>query len=669
MNWLHPWFLVALGSLSIPVIVHLFHLRRYKKVPFTNVRMLRSLTSSVQQEKKLLHRLVLAARLLALAALVLAFAGPFPANKNVQTGTGSEAVCIFFDNSYSMQAGDGKVPALEQARSAIHAIVKSHPKTARFCLLTVADQREGGFSGAERFLSQADAVRIHAASPDLARIIRKQNALLREEPAQKKYAYIVSDFRTGMSRSTAAYDSSIAARWIRIPATAAPNISIDTAWLEAPLIAGSTGGKINFHASNHSEQALSAVPFRLMREGRVLHSTSLEIPPRGISKGSFTFTASDAQQIPLSIQTEDEGFPFDNRFYLAPPLTPPVAVRVEGDRNNVFLNAMLRSSRVFDTKSSVASPGLSILSGMASLTDAEAEEIRKQAEEGSGIVLVPAAGVAPEKLNSGLRKLGFPTLLERVAVVRELDKPEFNHPFFKGVYSKNPEDAQAGAVTVWFSTGGNSGDAEILQRYRDGNPAVLYRKAGRGHMVLFTMPWEESARDYLRSPAPLAILANTAIHQSRSLPLYLPAGSGQWTEVPERWQEGRIYSLKSGNQVWIAESGPSESATRIYAGRQPEMSGLYTIVNPEKQSIGHLALNHRSSESDSRIPDENALIALAESAGAQLQANNQGTSTWNDSNPARNWSRILLIATILALLTETFLFIRKQKNSPTTQHA
>ena len=669
MNWLHPWLLVALGSLSIPVVVHLFHLRRYKKLPFTNVRMLKSLTSRVQQEKRLLHRLVLAARLLALAALVFAFAGPFPAKQQQAAGAGSEAVCIFFDNSYSMEAGDGKIPAIEQARSVIHAIVKSHPKTARFCLLTVADQREGGFTGPESFLTQTDGVRVNPGSPDLARVIRKQNALLAEEPAQKKYAYIVSDFRTGMARRAEPYDSTVIARWSRIPVSAKPNISIDSAWLEAPLIAGSTGGKISFHANNHSDQALAGIPFRLMRDGRVLQSIGLDLPARGIAKGTFSFSAGDGGQKPLSIQTEDEGFPFDNHFFISLPLMPPVGVRINGDRNNGFLNAMLRSSHIYNVNASDETPGLSINSGTRSLSESDADAMLKLAAEGAGVVIIPAATALPERMNGGLQKLGFPPLAESISVMRELDKPEFNHPFFKGVYSKNPEEAQAGAVTMWFSTGGNSGDAEILQRYRDGNPAVLYRKHGRGHLVLFTMPWEETARDYLRSPAPLAIVANTAIHQSRALPLYLPAGSGLWTEIPERWQEGRNYSLQSGNQAWIAESGPAEAFTRIYAGRQPESAGLYTIINPEKQVIGHLALNHRSTESDSRIPDENSLNSLAAVAGAELNPGRGDILPWSDSNPARKWSRLLLVICILALISETVLFISKRNPIPTTQHA
>ena len=41
MQFLFPVFLVALISIAIPIIIHLFHFRRFKKVYFTNVRFLK----------------------------------------------------------------------------------------------------------------------------------------------------------------------------------------------------------------------------------------------------------------------------------------------------------------------------------------------------------------------------------------------------------------------------------------------------------------------------------------------------------------------------------------------------------------------------------------------------------------------------------------------------
>jgi len=41
MQFLYPTFLWALLALAIPIIIHLFYFRRFKKVYFTNVKFLK----------------------------------------------------------------------------------------------------------------------------------------------------------------------------------------------------------------------------------------------------------------------------------------------------------------------------------------------------------------------------------------------------------------------------------------------------------------------------------------------------------------------------------------------------------------------------------------------------------------------------------------------------
>jgi len=41
MQFLYPSFLWALLALAIPIIIHLFYFRRFKKVFFTNVKFLK----------------------------------------------------------------------------------------------------------------------------------------------------------------------------------------------------------------------------------------------------------------------------------------------------------------------------------------------------------------------------------------------------------------------------------------------------------------------------------------------------------------------------------------------------------------------------------------------------------------------------------------------------
>src|ERR1700735_3229008 len=103
MHFLYPAFLFALFTLAIPLLIHLFNFRKYQKVYFSNVQFLKQVNEQQSSRRNLKERLILAARILALTFLVLAFARPYFSNqKTISAGT-QQAVSIFVDNSYSMQ--------------------------------------------------------------------------------------------------------------------------------------------------------------------------------------------------------------------------------------------------------------------------------------------------------------------------------------------------------------------------------------------------------------------------------------------------------------------------------------------------------------------------------------------------------------------------------------
>ena len=82
MSFTYPAFLIALSAVAIPIIIHLFNFRKFKTVYFSNIRFLKEVKQETQAKSKLKHLLVLAARILALIFLVLAFAQPFIPSEN-----------------------------------------------------------------------------------------------------------------------------------------------------------------------------------------------------------------------------------------------------------------------------------------------------------------------------------------------------------------------------------------------------------------------------------------------------------------------------------------------------------------------------------------------------------------------------------------------------------
>ena len=77
MQFALPELLYALFALLIPILVHLFQLRRFKIQKFTNLAFLEKISVQTRQSSTLKKWLILLFRMLALACIVLAFAQPY----------------------------------------------------------------------------------------------------------------------------------------------------------------------------------------------------------------------------------------------------------------------------------------------------------------------------------------------------------------------------------------------------------------------------------------------------------------------------------------------------------------------------------------------------------------------------------------------------------------
>ena len=101
MQLMFPWFLVGLVAIAVPIVIHLLQLRRPQRLLFTNTAFIRQVELVTVRHRNLQHLLILAARVLGIAALVLVFCQPFIPARQVRRL--SSGVDVLVDNSFSMQ--------------------------------------------------------------------------------------------------------------------------------------------------------------------------------------------------------------------------------------------------------------------------------------------------------------------------------------------------------------------------------------------------------------------------------------------------------------------------------------------------------------------------------------------------------------------------------------
>ncbi len=199
MQFIYPEFLLALFALAIPVLIHLFNFRRFKKLYFTNVRFLREIKQDTRSRSKLKHLLVLLARLLALACLVLAFAQPYFPSALQGKAEASRKVSIYVDNSFSMDAQGKNGALLDEAKQKAREVALAYKVSDRFQLLTNDFQaKHQRFLNRDEFLEELSDIKPGSSVRNLHEVVSRQSDILLKDNNEKESSptsYIISDFQ------------------------------------------------------------------------------------------------------------------------------------------------------------------------------------------------------------------------------------------------------------------------------------------------------------------------------------------------------------------------------------------------------------------------------------------------------------------------------------------
>ena len=130
MQFKNPEILYFLFLLIIPILVHLFQLKKFKKVAFTNVAFLQKIVLQTRKSSQLKKWLILTTRMLLFSAIIIAFSQPYFSNKKEQE---KQQNFIYLDNSLSTNSKGEKGDLLQIA---LQEIIENSSEKENYSLLT-----------------------------------------------------------------------------------------------------------------------------------------------------------------------------------------------------------------------------------------------------------------------------------------------------------------------------------------------------------------------------------------------------------------------------------------------------------------------------------------------------------------------------------------------------
>ncbi|UJH91833.1 VWA domain-containing protein [Antarcticibacterium sp. 1MA-6-2] len=235
MQFHNPEVLYALFLLVIPVIVHLFQLRKFQRENFTNVKFLKKLSRQTRKSSRLKKWLVLATRLLLLSCIIFAFSRPFfPGEMEV---TGEVDTLIYLDNSYSMQAEGQRGKLLERS---VQELLESLPNDRSFFLMTNDEIYPE--------ITKADLQNISYSANNVdfrTVLLRAENYFTRKSTSNKKLL-LISDFQQELPDPEDILDLDVSIYSLPLKPENFSNVSLDSVYFSS---AQATSGNISVHLS------------------------------------------------------------------------------------------------------------------------------------------------------------------------------------------------------------------------------------------------------------------------------------------------------------------------------------------------------------------------------------------------------------------------------------
>lgn len=629
MNFLYPGFLFALISVAIPVIVHLFNFRKFKKVYFSNVQLLKEVEQQNSSKEKLKNLLILFSRILAIIFLVLAFAQPYIPAHNQKTTALNNVVSIYIDNSYSMEAINKDGNLLDEAKRRAKELVKGFGMNDRFQLLT--NNFEGKHQrllNEEAFLKALDDVKISAANRNLQQILNRQGNVL--TGSANKYSFLISDFQKNIS-TTNKLDTKadIQYSFLKLNANTLPNVAIDSVWALSPNHQPGANERLVVQLKNYSEEEAKNIPLKLSINNQQKGLGAVTIPAGKTVKDTLNFSGLNAGWQKGLISIKDFPVTFDDTLSFSFKVEESFPVlSINGANAGNYIKALFAADRYYKLTenaesnvnySNFASYGLIVLNGLKNPSTGLAQQLKTYLNAGGTVVLFPDLDANIQTYNSFLSGLSLPAIQGLNTTAGKVDQIDLQNPIFKTVFEEIPKNLDLPTVSRYYSfVEKNTSNKEDIMLLPGRKPFFSKYDVGNGQVYLSASGLNTSDGNLARHPVFVPLIYRLALSGGNEAPLYYNLGNDN-ALAGKKITLGKNQSLKitaDGFEA-IPEIRQADGKTLIYIADQIKNAGFYNLKLADSL-LAVYSFNNGRTESDMHYLDKTALNQLADKGNLKI---------------------------------------------------
>jgi hypothetical protein len=707
LTFLNPIALIGLLAAAIPLLLHIFNLRKLKTIEFSTLSFLKELQKTKIRRLKLRQLLLLILRTLLVILVVLAFSRPtlkgtLPGSLAGQAKT---TAVIIIDDSQSMTASDEQGELLHQAKNAAIAVIDFLKDGDDVFLIKLSDvpidgtsevpSAQRNFPALRSAINEIKPSSMHRTIEDALRFSARLLALSQNF---NKEVYLVSDFQTGSLESKTQgvktgenlFAPTIQFFLVPLGKRELQNVSVESIEIPNTIFEVNKSFTVKAKLTNHGTSNLQNHVVSIYQDGSRVGQKGVDIRAGQSVVIEFALVPKHSGFIEGKIELEDDDLEFDNTRFFTVHIPEELHVLLVGSSNDLTYLRIALASRLADSSvslkfsqstydrfssSQLNNRDVVILANMRELTRDQSLDLKMYIQNGGGMIFFPGSQTTVNGLNTSIAgPLGISTVVasdenppsSSANSFIEFDKVDLRHLLFAGMFEESEGKQSAGAnprqrvlesprINKSFHFVPTPKSRSIIT-LTNGYPFLIEEQTGSGHIFLFSVAATTEWSDF-----PLKGLFVPFVHRSLAYLAQEPAMERSLMVGEETTLHLRASSLpkltitKPGNvQILV---NPKQFATeKNIRFSDDDMPGLYTVASDNK-IVDKFAVNIDPDESNTIPSDEkhrDAMFRRMGIADKSIRTVNQPQEVQRLITESRLgaelWKQFLIAALIIALI-------------------
>ena len=642
MQFKNPEILYFLFALILPILVHLFQLKKFKKIAFTNVAFLKEIKLQTRKSSQLKKWLILLTRMLLFTVLIFAFAQPY---FSAQQANQKQHYFIYLDNSLSTSAKGAKGNLLQVA---IQEIIENSNEKDSYSLLTNTDYYAD--ITASNLKNKLLNTTYSGKSSNFNEVFLRFNTSKKNKTNTLNELILISDFQlyrnlkiNEFTNVTPPFSA------VSLVSETKNNLSIDSIFITNPT---TTDFTLNVVVNNQGD-AKENIPVSLFNDTKLVGKRSFSIEKNKTITIDFAVQKSAVFLGKIELNYNDT-FSFDNSFYFTENSTQKTNVLSIG-KSTKFLPKIYTKNEFNFTQNTLKNIDYNALKNQQLIILNELKEIPKTlatqlidfCNNDGHLVIIPNENSNIYEYNSFLSNFTSGKITNLAQKDLKITRINYDHPLFSNVFSKQVTNFQYPLVKSSYPN--NLKGSDIIN-FENQTAFVKAISSKNNNIYWFSSALNIENSNFQNSPLIVPVFYNIGLESLKTNTNYYTIDQLNEIDVPVSLKKDAVLNLQNKLQNSIPLQQQYQNKVTLSVKDEILNAGFYNITN-KLDTLKTVAFNYPKKESLLAFMDltsmanENNKLTIYDSAASLF-------NHFDEKNEVQWFWKWFLALAIVSLLLE-----------------